>query len=383
MAHSSFFKIRYLFLCILVTIIAVSVIRVQPKNTQNPSLSPSAPAVTIAQVIRKTVSPRLSFPATLVSLNVANLKARIEGQVIGIHFEDGELVKKDQLLFTLDDYLLQTQLAQAEGSLARDKANLHFAESEVKRNKILAQRNIASESKLEQAIATADSNRGSVQVDQAMIDQYKVQISYTKILSPIEGKIGFRNIDIGSIVRPTDEAPLVTIAQLNPIEVHFSLPERYLPFLQAKDPSKIEVEIMLISNRLYPYKGYIKSINNQIDTSTGSILVSAQFPNPNLQLLPGQYVKVELSLEKSSKALIVPINAIQIGQTSSYVYVYQPENKKVHHRPIVSEALDDKAVEIKKGVKEGEFVITSGHLKLKDNMEVRIVGNSPPEIPTS
>lgn len=374
-------KTRYFFTIIVI----ISFIMLFFWMRQNkPKVSePLAPAVTVAQVVRTSVSPKLSFPGILISLNIVNLRPRIEGQVIGIHFENGSIVKKDQLLFELDDSFLQTQLAQAQGMLMRDTANLRYSEAEVSRNKTLVQRNITSESKFEQAVATADSNRGTLQIDQATIEQYKIQIGYKKIFSPVDGKIGFRQIDIGNVVRTTDTNYLATIVQMDPIDVQFALPERYIFTLKNKNLEEISVDLKFITQQLYHQKGYIKSIDNQIDPASGTFLVRARFPNTDHTLVPGQYVTVEFSLEQTSNALVVPIEAVQVGQTSSYVYIYHPDTQTVHYQPVKSEILDDKTVEIKEGIQAGDTLLTSGHLKVKDNMRVRIVERDAGKAPVS
>ncbi|MGI4851746.1 MAG: efflux RND transporter periplasmic adaptor subunit [Janthinobacterium lividum] len=308
----------YTLVCLI--FICLLVLYLRPAKTK--TTPASAPTITITKVITKSIAEKITLPGTLVAPVIVKIRPRVDGQIMGVHFQNGDFVKKDQLLFTLDDTLLQAQLAQAEGSLARDKANLQYAESEVKRTRTLAERTYASASKFDQTLTNAEGGKGVLQTSQGMVDQYKTQISYTKIYSPIEGRIGYININEGNYVHATDSDPLATIVQLDPIEIRFALPEKYLTQLQKMDLTQIIAYLSDLNKQPYAVIGHLKALDNQVDSLSGTVLVAASFDNKDHKLLPGQYMTVEFAISQPKQAMILPVEAVQIGQESSYVYLY-------------------------------------------------------------
>ena len=341
-----------------------------------PSSSPSVktdPFVSVERAVRQKISVKVSFPGTVSALDVVQIRPRIDGQILKVHFKEGDLVEKGQLLFTLDDDLLQTQVREAEGAVHRDRGNLTYAEAEVRRNEALEKRNITSDSKFEQAIATAESARGALVISQSILDRYKIQIGYTRIESPLDGRIGFQQVDTGNIVRVNDTQPLAAIMRVDPIQVRFALPEKYLTALQKKDITKVQVDLKFLDKTLYSHKGFLSVLDNQVDPETGTLIVKARFPNPDSLLIPGQYVTLEFSLSGDQEAVVIPLKAVQIGQDSSYVYVYDPETHVVRYRPVSVTPLSPHLARVDGNhIPEGTWVVTAGHLKIKDTLKVRV-----------
>ena len=352
-------------------------------HARTPSTPPAPsnsliPAITVAPVLKTSIAPTITFPGKVLSPKIVNLRPRIDGQLMRVFFKEGENVKKDQLLFQLDDASLQAQLAQAQATLERDKANYAFAQTEMKRTDTLAKREIASLSKLQQDEATAASALGTVHIAQAAVDLIKIQIDYTRITSPLDGQIGFRSVDPGDLIRIADNITLATVVQLDPIQVQFSVPEQYLALLQQRakateTTAASPLRLYFMNRRPCDQTGTVFAIENQVDTAYGTLNVKGQFPNPHHTLTPGQYVTVEMILYTEDDALTLPVEALQTGQSSTYVYVYNPQTQTVQYRALKADIIDDKVAKVSQGLAAGEQVVLSGHLKLTEGMKVRVV----------
>lgn len=300
------------------------------------------------------------------------VKSRVDGQVIAAAFNEGQMVRKGDLLFRLDPLPFQAELQQAEAALARDQAQLANAQSDLKRFSTLASKGFATTQQQEQASAQAKVMSAAIMADQAAIDLARLQLGYTEIRSPIDGKTGRILVEPGNLVKAND-LPLVVINQLQPIAVTLSLPQRDLPLLQHRmAKGKLAVIISIpgdpTGGRL---KGKVDFINNAVDAASGTIQLKATFDNADLRLVPGQLVDAVIVLQTLDDAVTIPSEAVNDGQDGRYVYLVKPDksvaavNIKVAHE-------DGGISVVSEGLEAGDQVVIDGQLRLAPGMKVSI-----------
>lgn len=346
---------------------------------------PAAPPASAAKSRASAIVPVVVAPVTTGEFQVKDhtigtvsidatvqVKSRVEGQVIAAEFTEGQLVRKGDLLFRIDPLPFQAQVQQAEASLARDQAQLSNAESDLKRFSTLASKGFATTQQQEQANAQAKVMSAAIMSDQAAIDLAKLQLSYTEIRSPIDGKTGRILVEPGNLVKAND-LPLVVINQLQPIAVTLALPQRDLPLLQRRmAKGKLAVIISIpgdpTGSRM---KGKVDFINNAVDAASGTIQLKATFDNADLRLVPGQLVDATIVLQTLDNAVTIPSEAVNDGQDGRYVYLVKPDksvaavNVKVAHE-------DGGISVIAEGLKGGDQVVVDGQLRLAPGMKVAI-----------
>jgi multidrug efflux system membrane fusion protein len=338
---------------------------------------PVLPMVEVVKASKRKQPLSLTAPGLIESMNIVHVRPRVEGQIKKIHTADGALVKEGDLLITLDDDLLKAQLRQAQSNLAKDQASLELAIRDEERNRILRKKDFVSQAQLDQREAQVKNLEAACNADQAAIDQIKLQISYTQIKSPINGKLGFLKATEGNFVKPTDTDPLLTVAQINPIEMVFSISERYLKDIQKENLDTLSIKISFLDGKYYSKPGKIIAINNEVATDSGTIQLKAQFENEDFSLWSGQYVNVTLDIPRREEFITVPSSAIQIGQKGMYVFIADPQTHRVKMRLVQSEVISDSTATVTKGVEQDELVVTSGQLKLVDGTQVVFGDQSP------
>ena len=312
------------------------------------------------------------------------IKSRVDGQIARVHFEEGQEVKEEDLLFTLDDRAFVAQLEQSEAILERDRASLQRAQLEIKRQGDLAKRGIASAQKFEDTQTSMAVLEATVRAGEAAVKNARVNLNYTKILAPISGRTGSVTLKQGNIVRATELAstiPLVTITQLRPIYVTFTVPERYLAELRAAlAEASLPVVATIPGRSRTAVTGSLIFIDNQVDGATGTISLKAKFANDDTRLWPGQFVNVTLTLGVEANAVVVPSAAIQIGQNGPYVFVVKQDSTVELRLVRVNRKVNDKSV-IDEGIKAGERVVVDGQLRLNNGTRVTVQrpeGATPP-----
>lgn len=375
MKHTLLFLNRRLISWLIFGILAVtfSIFFFKKQNTIQKQFS----QVTIATAIKKAVPLEIKVPGLTQSQEAIQIRSRVDGIIKELHFYEGQIVKENDLLFTLDDESIQAQLRQAEANLSKNMALFEDAKIEVKRNQPLLKKGFVTNSAFDQLQANMKSLEGATKADQAAIDLLKVQLGYTKIHSPITGLVGFRKVVLGNYVRTEENTPLVSVVKVDPLEAVFNLPERYLPHLLSQDSNKIGVQLLTMNGDMLSQKASFFAFDNEVKSNAGIIPIKVKIENPLVNgkptLLPGQYVISVLQLGMEENALVVPLSAIQNGQNGSYVFVYNSEDHMVYYRPVKLGLTTNTEAIIVEGIKENEKVVASGQIRLSDKTKVTVM----------
>jgi multidrug efflux system membrane fusion protein len=312
--------------------------------------------------------------------NSVNVKSRVDGQLIAIHFTEGQLVTKGMLLAEIDPRPFEVQLQQAEGQLARDMAQLSDAKVNLARYEALWNEKVIARQQLDTQRASVGQFEGVIQSDQAAVNNARLQLSYAKITAPISGRVGLRLIDVGNIIRASDPNGLVMISQLQPIAVLFTIPADNLPPVLKKLNAGVHLRVDGYDrddkNKIAT--GSLLTVDNQIDPTTGTSRLKAIFTNTDSVLFPNQFVNCRLLLDIKHNAVVVPAAAIQRGPQGSYVYIVK-EGNVAAIRPVTVGLTEGNDVTIDAGLKAGEMVVIDGQDKLQDGskVDVRTPGQGP------
>ncbi|MDD1678438.1 MAG: efflux RND transporter periplasmic adaptor subunit, partial [Methanomicrobiales archaeon] len=304
--------------------------------------------------------------------SVVSVHAQITGQLTAVNFREGDDVRKDQVLFTLDRRPLEAALMAAQANLQRDIAQAANAKVVAQRYADLAGRGIATTEQLETSRTGAAALDATVEADRAAVENAKVQLQYATIASPIAGRTGALMVHEGNLVRAADQSPLVVINQVAPIYVSFAIPESRLAELKRyMAQGTLAVEAKPPDDDATASHGHITFVDNSVDQTTGTIKIKATFTNEDHRLWPGQFVNVIVALTKDPTAVVVPTAAVQVGQQGQYTYVVRAD-KSVEYRPVVVERTAGLETVIKSGLKPQETVVTDGHLRLVAGSRVSI-----------
>ena len=291
--------------------------------------------VQVQAVQQKTMPIYLTALGTVTAYNTVTLRSRVDGQIMRVLFREGQTVKKGQLLVEIDPRPYQAALAQAQGQLARDQANAKNADAEAARYTALYQAGVVSKESQQTQVSTAGQASGTLQADQAAIDAARVNVTYTRITSPIDGVVGLRQVDPGNIVHSSDTNGLVVVTQVHPIAVIFTLPEDYLPQVLARTRGghQLAVDAFDRSETTHLASGTLLTVDNQIDTTTGTVKVKSVFNNQEGTLFPNQFVNVRLILQQRQDAIVVPAAALQTGAKGAFLYVVRPGDPPPDKQP--------------------------------------------------
>jgi multidrug efflux system membrane fusion protein len=344
-----------------------------PATGAEKPVSPVAAPVTIATVVSEPFEIRAHTIGTVSIDATVQVKSQVDGRVLEASFNEGDMVHKGDLLFRLDPALFEAQVKQAQAALVRDQANLANAQADLQRFTDLAKKGFATAQQQETASAQTKVLSASIVADQAAIDIAKLQVSYTEIRSPMDGKTGRILVVPGNLVKANDTTAMVVINQLQPIAVNFSLPQQNLPALQKrmrKNKLLASITIPGDSNNT-ELTGKIDFINNAVDTTTGTITLKAEFDNADLKLVPGQLVNVSILLATIDEALIVPKEAVNQGQDGQYVYRLMPDNT-VTAVPVKIAYEEEGRIVIADGLKAGDKIVTDGQLRLAPGVKVDV-----------
>jgi len=328
--------------------------------------------VSVATVVAKTVPVEVSAIGTVEAYSTVSVKAQVTGELTGVYFQEGQEVKKGQLLFTIDRRPFEAALHQAEASLARDIAQAQNARAQARRYAKLFEGGVASKEQYDQMQTSADALDAAVRADKAAVENAKLQLEYCTITSPIDGRAGSLMVHVGNLVKANDVPVLLVINQISPIYVDFALAQQYLSEVKKyMATGRLRVAAFLPNDEQHPEQGVLTFVDNAVDTSTGTIRLKGTFANTARRLWPGQFVNVLLTLTAQPKAIVVPSQAIQSSQAGSYVFVVTSD-LKAESRPVaVGRTIAGEAV-IEKGLQPGEKVVTDGQLRLVPGARVEI-----------
>ena len=331
--------------------------------------------VTVEVVKQETVPVYRDGIGNVQALFTVTVRAQVDGRLNSVEFNEGQEVRKGDVLARIDPTIYQAQYDQAVAKKAQDEATLANARIDLQRYRRLAQTNAGPQQQADQQAATVAQLEAQVKSDDAAIDNAKAYLDYTTIKSPLDGRIGLRFVDPGNIVHASDANGLVSITQVKPIAAIFTLPQRDLPAISASlARGEVKVEVLETGGRGVLASGTLQTIDNQIDISTGTIRLKAIFPNPDQKLWPGQFVSARVVVDTLVNAKVVPTTAIRRGPNGTFVFALG-EDDKVAVTPVTVDLQDETRAVIGKGIDVGTRVVTVGFPQLSNGKDVRIVND--------
>lgn len=332
---------------------------------------PPPPPVTVAVAERGDLPDEIHTIGTVEARNQVGVQSRVGGELVAIGFHEGDWVEAGQLLFQIDPRPFENAVAMAKASLERDRAQERFARREARRFAALARQGAASAQMQQARQSEADAAAAAVRVDLAQLADAELSLGYATIRAPFAGRTGQRNVDVGAQVQANDATPLVTLVQTRPIDVRFAVPSRRLPAIRAADVDTLPVRA---NPRGHPDKvveGVLTFVDNAADPATGTITLKATFENEDETLWPGIFVDVLLFVGTYRGVVVVPTEAVQVGPDGPFVFVVR-EDSHVEQRPVRSGIRVGERTMIEEGLEAGERVVTDGHLRLRDGIEVQV-----------
>ena len=349
---------------------------IHPLEKVDAAPAPPPPAPIVAGTVAQHDVPiYLTGVGTVIAYNTDVVRAQIQGQIISINFTEGQTVHAGDLLAQIDPRPYQALIDQYTGNLERDQAQLINAQANLTRYTTLGEKGWATPQLLETQKAQVGQLQAAIKADQALIDAAKVQLSYTRLTSPIDGVVGIRQIDVGNIISPSNTNGLVVVTQLHPISLIFTLPETSLPQIQQQQQkTKAPLKVLAYNqdNTIKLDEGVLGLVNNEILQTTGSIQLKANFSNASNRLWPGELVNARLLLDVRHNGLTVPAAVVQQGTKGPYAYVVNPDST-VSIRPIKVAQISDGQALIDSGLQPNEQVVVDGQYKLQPGIRVTIL----------
>jgi multidrug efflux system membrane fusion protein len=342
----------------------------------------SAVPVVAGSVQKKDVPIYLDGIGTVQAFNMVTIKPRVDGQIQEIAFKEGQDVKQGDLLAVIDPRPYQAALDQAIGKKAQDVAQLANARTVFQRDSELLAKKVLDQQTYDTQKYQVDQFDAAIKTDDANIESAQVQLNYTRITAPIDGRVGVRLVDVGNIVHATDTTGIVVITQLHPISVIFTLPQQQLQQVN-EEVGKGTLKVLAVDrdNSKPLGEGSLAVVDNQIDPQTGTFKLKATFPNDELKLWPGQFVNARLLVKVQKDGLVVPASVVQRGPQGTFAYVIN-QKKTAEMRPIKVGQVEGGSALIEDGLKEGEQVVVDGYYKLQPGARVDITNPQPNQSPT-
>ena len=324
----------------------------------------------VASAVQRDVPVQLRAIGNVEPYSTVSVKSQVEGQLAQVHFAEGQRVKKDELLFTIDPRPFEAALRQAEATLARGVAEARNAEVDAKRRTQLLEQGFVSRDEYDQSQTRAVSSAAAVKADEAAVENARLQLQYCYIHSPIDGRVGQMLVHQGNVVKANDTL-LAVINQVRPVYVSFFVPEHDLPEVRRRAAEgKLAVDA-LVTHEAAPVVGELSFINNTVDMTTGTVLLKALFQNDDEALWPGQFVDVAVTLAVHRDAVLVPAEALQVGQQGQYVFVVAADNSAEVRQVVPGKRIGGEVV-VTNGLTAGERVVTDGQIRLAPGLKVEI-----------
>jgi multidrug efflux system membrane fusion protein len=346
--------------------------------------NPDQPVPVLATAARNADVPvYLEGVGTVRALNMVTMRSLVDGTLLSINFGEGQDIRKGDVLAQIDPTIYQAALDQVVAKKALDEATLANARVDLERYTKLVKTNAVTRQQLDTQNATVAQLEAQVKIDQGAIDNARANLGYTTIVSPLDGRTGIRLVDQGNIVHASDATGLVVITQIKPIAVLFTLPQQQLGRVnKAFAAGPLAVDALDSDNRSALDHGTLRVVNNQVDQTTGTVQLKAEFPNPELQLWPGQFVNVRLLIDTLRGVVVVPTAAVQRGPNGTFAYVVKPDSTVTVRQVTVTQQDEAQAV-VAKGLEPPERVVTSGFVQLAEGRKVAVAGadGAPPAAP--
>lgn len=342
----------------------------------------AVPVKTVAAK-RDALAVYLKAIGTVTPLNTVTVRSRVEGQLIRVAFTEGQKVRKGDLLAVIDPDPYKIKLAQAEGNQKQNLAQLQNAERDLDRLKQLFEKTLVTAQELDAAQARVAERRGALAANEAQVEDARLQLAYTRIEAPIDGRLGLRQVDPGNLIRPGDSSGLVVITQTQPISVVFTIPEVDLQKVlePLRSGKELAVEAWDRNEQHLVETGVLRTVDNQINIATGTVRLKAEFSNADEILFPNQFVNVRLRVNTVENAIVIPADAVQFGSRGTYVYVVDAKSRSIIHDVVLGPS-DGTWQAVTQGVTVGDQVVLEGLDRLREGRPVKIVNDTPEPTPT-
>lgn len=372
-------KLKYIIGFLLLVLLVVGGIywkKISNKPKEEYSQWSKPVPVRIVPVQRNNLDVEIKAIGTVVPVHTVNVQSQVSGLLQQVYFKEGQWVKKGQILAQIDPAPFEVALAQAEGTRQQNLAQLNNAETELARYQLLFKQDSIAKQQVEQQQALVNQLKGQTQSNRAQVDAAKLQLSYTKIYSPIEGRVGFKQKDAGNLIQANESTGLVTITQVHPVYVQFAVAENHLTALREtlKSSHQVQVSAWDKAEQKQLAVGHVQALDNQIDVTTGTLKLKAVFDNRNDSLFPNQFVNVRLSSQTIQNAVTIPIDAVQHGAKGTYVYIINKDNKAEVKMLKLGLSTNGK-IEVLEGLDGTEKVVLEGIDRLSEGKEVQIISD--------
>ena len=347
--------------------------------TSQQAAAPGAPTVpvTVAQVTKKSVPLEIEAIGSVMPYRTVSVEPQVTGQLLSVHFKEGQDVKNGDLLFSIDRAPFQAALDQALGKLAHDKAQAANSALILQRTQRLDAEKISSKEQLDQAQAASAQDQAAVRTDEAALEYARLQLNYCSVYSPVDGRTGSLLVHPGNLVKANDLPVLVVINQVTPVYVAYAIPERYLAEVRKyMAKGSLGVGAVIPDDPQHPEGGTLTFVDNTVDRATGTIQLKATFPNRNRRLWPGQFVNTIVRLAEQTNAIVVPSQAVETGQKGTFVYVLKAD-QTAEIRPVSVERNAGADAVVSSGLQPGETVVTDGQIMIFPGAHLQVKNSTP------
>ena len=350
-----------------------------PKPPAGKGFGKGGPTPVVAAAARTdSIDVIMNGLGTVTPLRTVTVRSRVDGELIRVNFQEGQMVKEGDLLAEIDPRSFQVQLEQAQGQLARDQALLENARLDLQRYQALFKQDSIARQQVDTQQSLVRQYEGAVRVDRSQVENARLQLSYTKVAAPVSGRVGLRLVDPGNVVRAGDASGLVVITQLQPAAVVFTVPQDSVPAVMKRLGSgeRIPVEAWDREQKAKLAEGALASADNQVDPATGTVKLKAQFDNADGALFPNQFVNVRMKLDTLRDTVVIPAAAVQRGSQGLFVYLVRPDNT-VGQRLVKLGPAEGQRVAVLDGLAAGDAIVVDGMDRLRPGAPVEVSGARP------